>query len=573
MAMSKSTRLFLGIDVGTGSARAALFDLQGRCHGYADHPVRIWKPAPDFAEQSSEDIWRACCAVTRDVRKQAGVRPERIAGLSFDATCSLVCLDKRNKPLTVSPTGRNEQNVILWMDHRAIEQSERVNATRHKVLRYVGGVISPEMQVPKMLWLREHLPRTWLSAGKLFDLADYLTWRATGSDVRSLCTTVCKWTYQGHLGSKRLNSESIGRWDDSFFRQVGLGDLVEDGYARIGVRVRPMGEPLAAGLSAVAAGEMGLNPGTAVGVGIIDAHAGGLGVLGAVIDGEPLTAANALQRLALIGGTSSCHMAVSPRARFVRGVWGPYFSAMIPGYWLTEGGQSATGALIDHCIRSSSLAPSLAAEAGKKGTTVYELLNRRLELLARGRDMGLLTERLHILGDHHGNRSPRAEPNARGMVAGLTLRDDVDELAVHYLAAIQAVAYGTRHILDALNTKGFQIRHLSACGGGTKNPVFVQQHADITGCRIHLPREAEAVLLGTAVLGAVAAGACPDIPSAMSSMTRVDRVVEPKGGAVGEYHARKYKVYLQMYSDQVRYERIMRDAGRGGDSPRRVAIG
>ncbi len=555
--MARKRRLVIGVDVGTGSARAGVFDLQGAGHGCASHPIRLWKPQSDFVEQSSEDIWRACGQAVAGAMREAGAKPEDVAGLSFDATCSLVCLDRKDKPLTVSPTGRHEQNIIVWMDHRALEQARRINETNHKVLKYVGGVISPEMQTPKLLWLKEHIPKSWFGAGRFFDLPDYLTWRATDSDTRSLCTTVCKWTYQGHAGNKRGQSESIGRWDDGFFRHIGLGEIVDDGYARIGQRIRPMGEALGSGLTESAARELHLAPGTPVGVGIIDAHAGGLGVIGATLDGEPFSERTCLQRLALIGGTSNCHMAVSPKARFVGGVWGPYYSAMIPGYWLTEGGQSATGALIDHVIQSSAHASTLGSEAKKSGKSVYELLNERVARLARGGPAAMLTGRLHILGDHHGNRSPRANPLARGMASGLTLQDDVDGLALQYLAAVQAVAYGTRHILEALNDKGYEVRHILACGGGTKNPLFLREHADITGCRIHLPREPEAVLLGAAALGAVACGAYADIPAAMSAMNRTSTSISPAAGEVSDYHNRKYKVYWQMYADQVRYDKMM----------------
>ena len=100
-------------------------------------------------------------------------------------------------------------------------------------------------------------------------------YRATGNDVRSLCTTTCKWTYVA----------SRGGWDASYFRAVGLGDLVDEGYARIGTDVRPMGER-AGGLSEASARELGLAPGTPVGVAIIDAHAGGIGTLGVSVDGQ-----------------------------------------------------------------------------------------------------------------------------------------------------------------------------------------------------------------------------------------------------------------------------------------------
>lgn len=551
--MGKS-RFVVGVDVGTGSVRAGVFDLKGKGHGFGARPIATWRPAPDFVEQSSEDIWRRCGAAVKAALKQAGMKGGSVAGISFDATCSLVCLDADDKPLTVSPTGCDAQNVIVWMDHRAMDQTRRINATGHKVLRYVGGGVSPEMEPPKLLWIKENLPGTWANAGRFLDLADFMTYRATGADVRSLCTTVCKWTYQGHLRGRKGGT---GRWDDTFWAQVGLSDFVREGYRRIGQRVRPMGEPAGDGLTPAAARSLGLAAGTPVGVGIIDAHAGGLGMIGAWIDGGGFDASNAHQRLALIGGTSSCHMAVALRPQFIRGVWGPYYSAMVPGLWLTEGGQSATGALVDHCIQSSCHAAALTHEARRSGVTVYELLNARLQRLAGRGPMAELTRRFHVLGDHHGNRSPRADPLARGMVSGLSLEHTVDALAVAYLATIQAVAYGTRHVIEAMNAKGFDIRHIIACGGGTKNPLFLQQHADITGCAIRLPKEPEAVLLGTAVLAAVAAGAYPDCLAAMNAMNRMGRAVTPASGSVRAYHARKYDVYQRMYADQRRYDAMM----------------
>ena len=138
---------------------------------------------------------------------------------------------------------------------------------------------------------------------------------------------------------------------------------------------------------------------------------------------------------------------------------------------------------------------------------------------------GELTRHLHVQPDFHGNRSPRADPTLRGAVSGLVLSATVDDLALQYLAAMQAVAHGTRHIIDAMNRRGYRIDTILAGGGGTKNPVFLREHADITGCRIVLPREPEAVLLGSAVLGAVAAGRHPTVLAAMGAMNRAGRVI------------------------------------------------
>jgi len=237
---------------------------------------------------------------------------------------------------------------------------------------------------------------------------------------------------------------------------------------------------------------------------------------------------------------------------------------MIPGLWLSEAGQSATGALIDHTIASHARGAELAVEARREGTTPAALLNRRLEALAQGLPFpAALARGLHVLPDHHGNRSPRADPSLRGMVSGLKLSDSLDQLALVYLATIQAIALGTRHILEALNAGGYRVRTLFASGGDTKNPVFVREHADATGCRVVLPAEPEAVLLGAAILGAVAAGDQPSVLAAMASMNRAGRVIEPAGDAsepeARRYFDAKYRVFLRLHDDQIAYRALMED--------------
>ena len=144
----------------------------------------------------------------------------RSAGIGFDATCSLVVLGAGGVPLAVGPSDDPARNIIVWMDHRAVRQAERINATGHDVLNYVGGVISPEMETPKLLWLRENRPATFDAAHDFFDLADFLTWKASGSRARSTCTVTCKWTYLAHEK----------RWDAGYFQQIGLGVLADEGF-------------------------------------------------------------------------------------------------------------------------------------------------------------------------------------------------------------------------------------------------------------------------------------------------------------------------------------------------------
>ena len=139
------------------------------------------------------------------------------------------------------------------------------------------------------------------------------------------------------------------------------------------------------------------------------------------------------------------------------------------------------------------------------------------------------------------------------MVCGLTLNEGISSLAKIYLAALQAVSYGTRHIIETLNQHGYKI-HM--CGGGTKNPLWLREHANVTGCKVKLPREPEAVLLGDAILAATAAGTYETVEQAIENMSAMDKVIEPDEETKA-FHDKKYQVFLRMYDDQIAYNAIM----------------
>lgn len=561
----------LGVDVGTGSARAGVFDLDGKLLASAVHPVTMFRPEgePDFYQQSSNDIWNAVCTATKNAVQEAGVARDEIMGVGFDATCSLVALDSSDMPMSVDPTGEPEQNVIVWLDHRANNQAQSINSDGHSALRNVGGVISPEMEIPKLSWLKQNQPDEWwatMQQGKFLDLADFLVYRATGAPTRSLCTTVCKWNYDAAPAGAGKG------WDQTFLDQVGVGDLTP---SQIGLAVEPMGEAVGDGLTEAAASDLGLAPNTPVGVGIIDAHAGGLGVLGAKLEGQEVVDAAALEtRLALIAGTSCCHMASSVKPVFVPGVWGPYYSAMVPELYLNEGGQSTAGKLLDHITLTHGATPELEAVAKERGVSRYTVLDERLAEMAQeaglpARKLGLLTADLHVTPDFFGNRSPLADPSMRGGISGLPLSASLDDLALLYLATLQALAYQTKHIIDTMTENGHApIETIWVTGGLIKNRLYLQAHADATGCTLVLPQEQEAVLLGSAVLGARAAGAFPDLPSAMSQMSSVGELIEPYqlecadecDVSVPSFHAAKYRVFRKMTDDQREYRGIMEEA-------------
>ncbi|RFY43836.1 sugar kinase, partial [Salmonella enterica subsp. enterica serovar Enteritidis] len=156
------------------------------------------------------------------------------------------------------------------------------------------------------------------------------------------------------------------------------------------------------------------------------------------------------------------------------------------------------------------------------------------------------TAQLHVLADHPGNRSPRANPAAKGMVSGLTLESGRVALARYYLATLQSIAYGTRHIIDTLEDAGHQINRLVMCGGATKNPLWLREYANATGREIHLAQEEDAVNLGATLLGAVACKAFDNFSQAANTMVREGGVITPDSDTFA-FHQAKYQVYLQMY--------------------------
>ena len=522
------------VDVGTGSARAGVFDRAGRMLGRAERPIALQRPLPDHAEQDSENLWDGVAGAVREARTAAGVAPEMVVGLSFDATCSLVALDREDRPLSVSTSGLNSWNVVVWLDHRAVAEAEECTATGHRVLDYVGGTMSPEMEIPKLMWLKRHLPDSWRRAGRMLDLADFLTFRACGANARSCCTITCKWTYLAH--------EDPG-WQDDFLAAVGLEDLRERTAAP--ERATPIGAPLGR-LSERAAAELGLTTACVVGCGLIDAHAGVLGVLGPTLRRG---SAELDRTLALIAGTSTCGMALSTTPRRVAGVWGPYLGAVVPGLWLNEGGQSATGAVLDHILDWHAQGASLGPQA-------HAAILERIAAL-RAEEGEEFASRLMVLPDFHGNRSPLADPQAVGVISGLSLDASLDSLARLYFATALGIALGTRHILDALNQEGFAVDRLHIAGGHIRNPLLMELYTDVTNCTVVAPPEQiDAVLLGTAIVAAAAAGLHPDLLAAAGAMAQPGTTRHPDPARRAGYD-RRYRAFLEMHEHRRALDRLL----------------
>lgn len=530
--MTSDPRHFLGIDVGTGSARAGVFDAAGRMLAAARRDISIFYEDGEIVEQSGNNIWNAICEAVREAVTASGVSTTTIRGIGVDATCSLVVVGPAGEPLAVGPSEDPDRNVIVWMDHRATEQARRITNTRHDVLRYVGGIISPEMETPKLLWLRENRPQTFAAAGHFFDLADYITWRASGSLARSSCTVTCKWTYLAHER----------RWDPSYFSTIGLGALADEQFARIGTTIVSPGTHLG-GLTATAAAELGLPVGTPVAAGLIDAHAGGVGTVGAV--GTPE------ENLGYVFGTSSCTMTTTREPAFVPGVWGPYFDAMLPGLWLNEGGQSAAGAAMDRLVNLHPATPETRHRAAAEGLSLLSYLSRTASAAAGRSEAIRLAQGVHVVPEFLGNRAPFANPDARAVIAGLGMDQSEQSLVALYVAGLSGIGYGLRQIIETQASHGAPVRRIVISGGAGQDDLVRQILADTSGLPVVSTEAAEPVLLGAAILASLAAGQYPDMPAAMAAMTRVGKTYDPATGNIATLHDKRYNTFrlLQQAAD------------------------
>ena len=475
-------------------------------------------------EQSTADIWGAVTGAVRDAMRDAFVPPDAVAGLGFAATCSLVALDRDLQPLSFSPTGASERDVIAWMDHRAAEDAARITASGDPVLRYFGGSMSPEMQPPKLAWAQRERPEAFV-ARRTFPWPHGLAHLPRDRLAHALAmldhlqirlSRARKSLARGVFRAGRARRARPGRLRAPWRRDRPAGDAA-------GLRPRrPRPPPRWASHRERRSA-----------AGLIDAHAGALGTLGAR-DGE--APPDPTRRLALILGTSSSCMALSSAPRFVDGVWGPHFSALTPGHWLIDGGQSAFGAAIDHVVR---LHPAFRIGAADS------LARLEAGIVARAggfSQAARLARRIHVLPSFLGTRGPVADPEALGAIAGLDLGEDEASLQALYVACLCGLAYGIEEIIAALKAEGYDFESIVASGGAARSRLVRQIIADACAMPVAEPVTPEPVLLGSAMIGAAAAG-LGSLESLMVSMSQIaDRVV-PQAGAVAAFHAKKRRAY------------------------------
>jgi D-ribulokinase len=510
------TAHLLAIDVGTLSARAGLFDAHGRLIACRSAGFTLMHPLDNHAVYRMDDIWGAVCQAVRGTVAAAPDAAAGLAGIAIDATSSTFIEAADERPLD------GDADVICWMDHRGEAEAEEIGATGDRYLDYVGGTVSPEMYLPKILWLKRHRPAAWARVTAVRDLADEIARRMTGVDRASVCALACKFPY--------LPADAEP-WRLALLERLGIAGLLSLGAlskppGRVGER---HGE-----LSSDAAAAFGLPAGVPVGISLIDAEAGALGVLGRDF-------ANGVNRtVALIGGTSTGYMAWARDERRISGVWGPFKDAVFPGYWMHEAGQSISGAALDTVLNHHPASPGPASPElhARIVTEILALLDAEGPAFAARR---------HIVPDWLGNRSPLGDGKARALISGVGLENTHRTFLEHYFATARALALQSRQVIEHYNRHLYAIDRVCLSGGHLKNQLLLRLYRDALGAALVTSDTSEPVLLGTAIVAATAAGIYPTLFSALEAMAP-EQSTHHADPAWARAHDIAYGIYLQLFS-------------------------
>jgi L-ribulokinase len=548
-----SGRYAVGIDFGTESARAVLVDcadgreLATAVHRYRNGVIDEHLPEPDtdvrlepdWALQDPDDYLGAVRGTVPALLTDSGVDPGDVVGVGIDFTsCTMLPTTRDGTPLCLLDDLRREPHawVKLWKHHAAQREADLVNAVAAERgepwLERYGGKISSEWFFPKALQILHEAPHVYERAERLIEAADWIVWQLTGIETRNNCTA----------GYKAIWSKQHGFPADDYFAALDprFAHVVDERLSR---RIAPIGTR-AGGLSETAAAWTGLRPGTAVAVANVDAHVS----VPAVGVTEPGT-------LVAIMGTSNCHMLLGHALAAVEGMCGVVEDGVVPGLFGFEAGQSAVGDIFgwfaEHCVP-----PEYHAAAARRGVDVHAVLEEEAAALQPG-ESGLLA-----LDWWNGNRSVLVDADLSGLLVGLSLATRPPDV---YRALIEATAFGTRVIVDAFESAGVGVSAIVACGGlPERNRLLMQVYADVTGRDIEVAASRQAPALGSAMFGAVAAGAALGGHDSIVDASR--RMVRP-AATVFHADAKRHAAYDELYREYARLHDLF---GRGGDDVMRT---
>lgn len=533
-----SKKYAIGVDYGTQSGRAVLVDLSNGAE-LADHvtPYRHHvideelpglgvKLEPDWALQHPADYIEVLENSVPAVMKSSGIDPADVIGLGIDFTaCTMLPIDSNGVPLCFHDEYKHNPHswLKLWKHHAAQDEANLINEIAEKrgekFLPRYGGKISSEWMIAKVWQILNEAPEMYDTADRFVEATDWVIGQLTGNIVRNSCTA----------GYKSIWHKQEGYPSKEFFAALDprLESLTD---TKLRGEVLPLGTK-AGELTEAFAARIGLQAGTAVAVGNVDAHAAvpGVGVV------EP-------GKLVMAMGTSICHMLLGTEEREVEGMCGVVEDGIIPGYFGYEAGQSAVGDIFEWYVEHA--VPAYVVEAAQaEGISVHEWLTDRASKLQVG-ESGLLA-----LDWWNGNRSVLVDTDLTGLLLGFTLLTKPEEI---YRALLEATAFGTRKIVDAFHNNGVPVNELYACGGlPQKNRLLMQIYADVTNREIKVAASKQTPALGAAMFGAVAAGAAKggydSIVDAARSMARVrEESFKPIPANVERYE-RLYQEYTLLH--------------------------
>jgi D-ribulokinase len=170
---------------------------------------------------------------------------------------------------------------------------------------------------------------------------------------------------------------------------------------------------------------------------------------------------------------------------------------------------------------------------------------------------------LNVVPDFNGNRSPFADPGATGVLSGLSLDSSISSLIDLYVASLCGLGYGLRQIISAVQQAGISIAHIVVSGGAAQSGLVRQILSDATGLVVAIPESQESVLLGSAMLGAVASGYYPTLKAAQEAMSRIATFCRPKQGHIDEFHQMKATAYSALQG----VERLIRNPPNPANPP------
>ncbi|MER5183959.1 FGGY family carbohydrate kinase [Streptomyces sp. NPDC002896] len=470
---------FLGVDIGTSSSKGVLVDASGTVETTAVRRHTVSRPKPGHVEMDPEVWWEEFCGITRELL--ADGRQVDAVGVSGMGPC-VALADAANRPLRPA--------VLYGVDTRAAAQIDRLDAElgRQAVLDRCGSALSTQAVGPKVAWVAEHEPDVFAVARRLFMPASFLAHRLTGAYV-----------LDHHSASQSvpfydtLAQDWYRPWVETVWPHAQLPEL------------RWPGDPAGA-VTTEAAAATGLAPGTPVITGTIDAWTEAVSV-GATRPGD----------LMLMYGTTMFLVATVTGQLRVPELWSTV--GAFPGTRSLAGGMATSGAVTEW-LRGLFGSPDHAA------------------LLAEAAASGVGARGLAMLPYFAGERTPIADPDARGVIAGLTVEHTRGDL---YRAALEATAHGVRHNIEAMRKAGAAIERVVAVGGGTQGGLWTQIVSDVTG----LPQDVPTVTIGASYGAAwLAAQLTAEADIAVWNPMREQRVPDP--AAVAAYD-RLHGLYRDLY--------------------------